>query len=190
MTAIVGTLITYGVNVVDPPGPGTLPPGWLLCDGSDVSRSTYANLFEVIGTAYGEGDGHTTFNLPDFRRRFMRGVDGGTGRDPDAKSRHAAHAGGNLGDDVGSIQDFATGLPASGALATGSSGSHSHYVNHLPTESSWYFIAGSHYAAWNSGSVPTSSDGAHQHSGGTGGDAESRPQNLYVHYLIYYGQSE
>jgi microcystin-dependent protein len=40
--------------------------GWLLCDGSAVSRTTYAELFDVIGTTYGVGDGTTTFNLPDY----------------------------------------------------------------------------------------------------------------------------
>ena len=43
------------------------PTGYLLCDGSAVSRTTYASLFAVIGTTYGTGDGSTTFNIPDFR---------------------------------------------------------------------------------------------------------------------------
>lgn len=43
------------------------PSGWAMCDGTAVSRSTFAALFAVIGTTYGEGDGSTTFNLPDFR---------------------------------------------------------------------------------------------------------------------------
>lgn len=47
--------------------------GWLRCDGSAVSRSTYSALFAVIGTAYGAGDGSTTFNLPDITDRFPRG---------------------------------------------------------------------------------------------------------------------
>ena len=40
------------------------PEGWLVCDGSAISRTTYADLFAVIGTTYGDGDGNTTFNLP------------------------------------------------------------------------------------------------------------------------------
>jgi microcystin-dependent protein len=50
------------------------PTGFLMCDGTAVSRSTYATLFAVIGTAYGTGNGSTTFNLPDYRDRtlFMR----------------------------------------------------------------------------------------------------------------------
>lgn len=49
------------------------PGGWLLCDGAAVSRATYAALFAVIGTAFGAGDGSTTFNLPDFGGAFPRG---------------------------------------------------------------------------------------------------------------------
>ena len=50
------------------------PTGWLLCDGTAVSRSTYANLFAILGTRYGSGNGSTTFNLPDFRDKFLRGA--------------------------------------------------------------------------------------------------------------------
>jgi microcystin-dependent protein len=55
-------------------GAGELPRGWLLADGSYVSRSSYAGLFEVIGTQFGEGDGSTTFQLPGFVGRFPLGV--------------------------------------------------------------------------------------------------------------------
>jgi microcystin-dependent protein len=48
--------------------------GWLLCDGSAVSRTTYSALFAAIGTSYGAGDGATTFNLPDYRGRSPVGV--------------------------------------------------------------------------------------------------------------------
>lgn len=51
----------------------TAPSGYLLCDGSAVSRTTYATLFGVIGTVYGPGDGSTTFNVPDLRQRFILG---------------------------------------------------------------------------------------------------------------------
>ncbi len=55
---------------------GNPPEGWLLADGSAVSRIQYADLFNVIGTTYGAGDGSTTFNLPDFRGKFLRGYGG------------------------------------------------------------------------------------------------------------------
>jgi len=50
------------------------PSGWLFCDGSAVSRTTYSALFAVIGTIYGPGDGSTTFNLPDLRDRSPMGA--------------------------------------------------------------------------------------------------------------------
>ena len=51
----------------------TLPDGWLACDGTAVSRTTYANLFGKIGTTYGAGDGSATFNLPNLIDRFIQG---------------------------------------------------------------------------------------------------------------------
>lgn len=56
-------------------------PGWLKANGQAVSRTIYANLFDVIGTTFGAGDGSTTFNVPDMRGRFMRGWDDGAGVD-------------------------------------------------------------------------------------------------------------
>jgi microcystin-dependent protein len=52
---------------------GSAPTGYLLCDGTPVSRSTYAALFAIIGTTFGSGDGLTTFNLPDYRDRMPIG---------------------------------------------------------------------------------------------------------------------
>jgi microcystin-dependent protein len=60
----------------------TVPTGWLECNGSAVSRTTYANLFAAIGETYGAGNGTTTFNLPDLRGQFVRGWDNGRGVDP------------------------------------------------------------------------------------------------------------
>lgn len=61
-----GTILAFAGN-------GTIPKGYLLCDGSAVDRANYAALFAVIGTAYGAGDGSTTFNLPDTMSRYLRG---------------------------------------------------------------------------------------------------------------------
>lgn len=87
-------------------GPASnIPAGWLLCDGSAVSRSTYINLYNAIGVAWGTGDGSTTFNLPDLRGMFLRGVAGtDTVGDPDANTRLANANGGNSGNNVGSYQ--------------------------------------------------------------------------------------
>ena len=59
----------------------TAPAGYLLCDGSQVSRATYADLYAVVGDTFGAGDGTTTFNLPDLRGEFIRGFDDGRGAD-------------------------------------------------------------------------------------------------------------
>lgn len=55
----------------------TPPSGWLKANGAAVSRTTYAALFAAIGTTFGAGDGRSTFNLPDLRGEFIRGVDDG-----------------------------------------------------------------------------------------------------------------
>lgn len=57
------------------------PAGWMNADGSAVSRATYSSLFAIIGTTFGAGDGATTFNLPDLRGEFIRGLDSGRGVD-------------------------------------------------------------------------------------------------------------
>lgn len=54
------------VGAVMPYAGSTPPDGWLLCDGSEISRTNYARLFSVIGTTYGAGDGNSSFNLPDL----------------------------------------------------------------------------------------------------------------------------
>jgi microcystin-dependent protein len=65
----------------------TPPPNALYCDGGEVSRGEYAELFAVIGTSFGEGDGSATFNLPDMRGEFVRGYDPTNVRDPQGSTR-------------------------------------------------------------------------------------------------------
>jgi hypothetical protein len=60
----------------------SVPAGWVECNGQELSRSIDAALFAVIGTAYGAGNGSTTFNVPDFRGEFLRVWDAGRGADP------------------------------------------------------------------------------------------------------------
>jgi phage-related tail fiber protein len=91
-----GSIVAFGGSVA--------PDGWLICDGSTLSRTQYASLFSAIGVAHGSGDGVTTFNLPDYQGLFLRGVDHGNGIDPDAATRTAARPGGNAGDQVGSLE--------------------------------------------------------------------------------------
>ena len=74
-----GTLTWDGVSVLNPIGTviafagNSAPTGYLICNGAEVSRTTYAKLFAVIGTTYGAGDGSTTFNLPNLTDKFIMG---------------------------------------------------------------------------------------------------------------------
>lgn len=188
MSTLVGSIVAYAcvANQASPP-----PDGWLLCDGRAVSRSTYDDLFAVIGTLHGGGDGVNTFNLPDYRGRFLRGVDDGTGRDPDAATRSGAAVGGATGDKVGSVQSDATAPPS--GTGTGfvlsKAGDHRHSVSHLPTDNSWYEVHGDHYAKWTDGSSSSTTAGKHQHTVTGGGDRETTPKSIYIHYLIACGRT-
>lgn len=61
-----GNVVGLTPGFIAPFAGSTAPDGWLVCDGSAISRTRYADLFAVIGTTYGEGDGNSTFNLPNF----------------------------------------------------------------------------------------------------------------------------
>jgi len=87
----------------------TLPNGWLLCDGSAVSRTDYAELYAVIGDTYGAGDGSTTFDLPNLVDKFIQG-------NAVAGTEHSAglpNITGYLSDSYGNTGDF---LDANGAF--------------------------------------------------------------------------
>jgi microcystin-dependent protein len=91
-------------GVITQYGGSAAPTGWLLCDGTAVSRTTYASLFTALGTVYGVGDGSTTFNLPDLRGRVAVGKgtnaavdtlgenDGVAEANRRPQHRHTAHA--------------------------------------------------------------------------------------------------
>lgn len=208
-----GTILSYGG--------ASAPAGWLLCDGSVISRTTYAALFAALSTAWGYGDTSSTFNLPDLRGRFLRGKDGGAGRDP-GDNRTPANTGGNTGDAVGSVQPNATkknGLTASAdapavsgstskALASGATvdqtpSTHTHTAaantmynygagTTLPTGSgNRDFLNGapaSGASGAHSHNVSGTVDIAHTHTAPTvtigAGDAETRPLNANVNYII------
>ena len=135
----------------------TVPSGFLECNGAAVSRTTYAALFAAIGVAHGYGDNAATFNLPDYRGRFLRGWDHGIARDPDRAARTAMATGGATGDSVGSVQmdAFKSHTHTGGATVSGTVNSSGSQV----------------YS-----STPT---------GATGGN-ETRPINAGVMYCIKY----
>lgn len=162
----------------------TAPDGYLLCDGTAVSRTTYAALATALYDsgnakyAYGSGDGSTTFNLPDFRGRFLRGVDGSAGRDPDKASRTAMNTGGNTGNAVGSIQahanqdhnhrngiaDDVTGEWVYGGTTQDMPGSAVSSINNENTSRTWQGYT------------------SYMNNGNT--SSEARPVNAYINYII------
>jgi microcystin-dependent protein len=158
--------------------------GWLYCNGNTVSRTTYSALYEVIGNAFGDGDGTSTFNLPDARGRFLRGTDNGAGVDPDSANRTANHPGGNTGNNVGSVQGYATAKPTVAFTAT-TAGNHCHTVANIPKDKSSYAVAGSYQAIWNGKSATTDSAGSHCHSV-IGGDLETVAKNVCSYIIIKF----
>jgi microcystin-dependent protein len=181
-------------------GSATPPPGWLVCDGHAVSRTQYAALFAAIGTSSGDGDGSTTFNLPDYQGYFLRGVDNGVGRDPDSATRTAATTGGNTGDAVGSVEPGAFGSHTHGVNDPG----HNHGGSTTGVNNGGGTDA---FRDWNQNGCSTkgfnysyycqySNDfNSHTHAiytGTTGisiqssGGHETRPSNAYVNYIIKY----
>ena len=103
------------------------PTGFLLCDGSAVSRSTYATLFSAISTTYGSGDGSSTFNLPDLRGRVIAGQDDMGGS---SANRLTNQSGGLNGDTLGD-----TGGSETHTLTTAQLASHTHSFSDTDTVS-------------------------------------------------------
>jgi microcystin-dependent protein len=103
----------------------TAPTGYLLCDGSAISRSTYASLFDAIGTAYGVGDGSTTFNIPNLQGRVPVGRDssqsefdvlgevGGAKTHTLTEAQMPAHTHSWSAQSAGDVNDFLGGSAAS-----------------------------------------------------------------------------
>jgi microcystin-dependent protein len=146
--------------------PLTTMLGFLLCDGSEVSRMTYLDLFLAIGTTFGEGDGGLTFNLPDYRGCFLRGLGGESAGDFATKQLDAAP---NI---TGSITSPRSEVPA--FTGTG------------------VFTAGSYatrYAGGSGYSLPTSTIfNASKSSTSYGRDStiEVRPTNFAINWFIKY----
>ncbi len=152
----VGQVASYGGD--------TAPAGWLLCDGTAVSRTTYATLFALVGVRFGSGNGTTTFNAPDLRGRFIRGRDNAVARDPNAATRTAMNSGGATGDNVGSVQldDFKFTNLRLGMNQSTSGGSVTTFGNSTTSTGTLSF---------------TSSDA-------TKTGLETRPKNAYLNYII------
>lgn len=143
------------------------PEGTLDADGIAISRTTYASLFNVMGITHGQGDGSTTFNKPDYRGRFLRGVTGASANDPDAASRTAMATGGNTGNNIGSVQldEFK---------------SHTHGANFMLDAVKVGAGAGDMGYVTRTGVSNVNSTAY------TVGGNESRPKNAYVKYCVRY----
>lgn len=175
LAATAATQLPVG-SVIALAGGSSPPPRayWLPCDGSQITaaKDEYPELFAVIEYTYGGSPQQGFFLLPDYRGRFLRGSDHGAGRDPDAGKREAPAPGGADGDRVGTVQAYATGSPNpdNPFVAT---------LPNLPDDSKYIFWSATGHALsnWNSGTAefPT---------GSGGGDAESRPVNIYVDYYL------
>ena len=152
-----GTITAWG-------GPSA-PAGYLLCDGSPISRTTYANLFAAIGIAYGNPNG-SQFNIPDFRGQFLRGVANGAGADPDRASRIASGAGGGSGDNVGSLQGWAMQ-------------SHNHELDTYPGNPGDpdFNVTGGDSSSYSISAINFTNNT---------GSAQTNPINIYVNYIIKY----
>jgi phage-related tail fiber protein len=158
-----------------------IPEGWLLCDGSAISRSDYSNLYNAIGVCWGTGDGATTFNIPDLRGMFLRGVSGESGNDPDAESRVLLKDnGGNTGNNVGSYQGDAirniTGSFVSGSMTPGGNAGFCNGVEVLGPG------GGQDGGGWASNTLRVNFDA----SAVVPIANDNRPKNVYVTYIIKY----
>ncbi len=171
----------------------TAPAGYLICDGEAISRHTYAALFEAIGTCFGEGDGETTFNLPDCRGEFIRGWDNGRGID--AERVFGSHQADSLAKHTHEASIAEAGGHNHGG-ATSTNGEHTHALDAR-------FAGGGGGGGTDLNSVygkdartqpdgihqhNINDDGAHQHAitiHKTGGN-ETRPRNVAVLICIKY----
>jgi microcystin-dependent protein len=160
------------------------PPLFLEANGAQVSRTTYAELFSIIGTRHGTGDGSTTFHLPDYRGRFLRGQADGQATDPDRASRTAMATGGATGDNVGSVQGHET---ASHAHAAGSLVMRARSIAANSTDPADRSLVTSAANIYRDGAQDTNMrSGTIGGSTAVNGGSETRPVNAYVKYFIRY----
>lgn len=177
LAAPIGSVLTIPASGV--------PTGYLLCDGSALSKATYATLFNAIGTAHGEPIvAGANFNIPDYRGRFLRMADNGTTRDPDRTTRTAMNANGALGNNIGTLQPHQFGAHNHDAPIVDPASSVNIYNLRLAEPSTP--VSNANFTARNLGSgLPYSEQvlapGATLFN--QGGN-ESRPLNAYVNVMI------
>ena len=179
----------------------TAPSGWLLCDGSAISRTKYPGLFTALGTTYGTGDGSTTFNLPDMRGVFPRGAGTNGTANYGGVTGHTP-AGGALGS-KGGMKTAKNGLAASAPSFTGSSATslgsdltHNHTYTGVYADG-WQYGGGTYNNVRNANQSQTTNNNSgnlnHSHSltaTGTNsaptvtGDTETTPAFIALNYIV------
>lgn len=161
-----GSVAYYGGN--------TAPVGWMKANGAAVSRATYADLFAAIGTFYGPGDGFTTFNLPDLRGEFVRGLDDGRGIDK--------------GRGLGTLQE-SQNKEHTHTGKTAQAGAHSHtYMNTDTYLTNTSGISGGNNFTDRDTIYNTSTNGDHTHALtiDASGGSEARPRNVALLAIIKF----
>ena len=172
-----GVIVPFGGQVEN------IPSGWLLCDGSEISRTEYPNLYDAVGVCWGTGDGSTTFNLPDMRGMFLRGVSGESENDPDAADRVVLNDnGGNTGNNVGSYQGDAI-RNITGTMAPVRGGQFTPSVNSV---SGVFSSTNSNTTGGKNTETRASSDITFDASRVVPVGNDNRPKNVYVNYIIKY----
>lgn len=174
----------------------TVPGGYLECNGASLDRSTYANLFAVLGTIYGTADA-SHFNIPDYRGKFPRFWDHAKAIDPDRAARTAVTTTGatmTAGDHVGTEQGEQLGAHVHSVdppnTNTSGAGSHNHTVGFSSTA---YPGAVANEMVGGAGGVATSTVADHVHAidigafnSASAGGNETRPVNVYLMAIIKY----
>lgn len=145
-----------------------VPSGWLLCDGSAISRTTYADLFAVIGTNFGAGNGSTTFNLPDYQLYWLVGAPSTLTTAPNPSGVPASWVVTTGTDFYGSWSHSTNGSHSGHALSITSAGSHTHTGGHTHTVTSANTDASTDGSHTVSGAF-ASGGAAHTHTSTTAG---------------------
>ena len=159
------------VGAIKPWGKATAPAGYVLCDGAAISRTDYADLFAVISTTYGAGNGSTTFNVPDLQDNVAV-----------SKSNNKALASTGGANTVAATGNIA-GSTANASLTTAQLASHSHSgsCNFTPCQEGTQARGVSN----NTGNTGSGSAHSHNMSANFTGDATSVVQPyLTVLYII------
>lgn len=152
-----------------------VPTGWLLCNGEAISRTTYADLFAVIGTKFGSGDGSSTFNVPDYQLYWLMGPSialGSVAPNPSGDPSNWVVTTGTAF--YASFSHSTNGSHSSHAASMTTAGSHSHTGGHLHSVTAATSGSGTE-ASHTVDGVFSYAGAAHTHSVTSGANSASSP---------------